>query len=41
MQEKRWGGAHQSQANDVIDYFQHKVWHIIAKNQLLPVTGII
>lgn len=38
MQEKRWGGTHQSQASD---YLQHNVWHIIAKNQLLPVTGVI
>ena len=41
MQEKRWGGTHQSQASDATDYLQHNVWHIIAKNQLLPVTGVI
>ena len=41
MQEKRWGGTHQSQATDATDYLQHNVWHIIAKNQLLPVTGVI
>ena len=41
MQEKRWGRTHQSQASDDTDYLQQKVWHIIAKNQLLQVTGVI
>lgn len=29
------GGAHQTQASDVIGYFQGKVWHIIAKKSII------
>lgn len=32
---------HQIQASDVICYFQYKVWYIIAKNKLSPMTGTV
>ena len=38
---KEMGRDSPKSGSDATDYLQHKVWHIIAKNQLLPVAGVI